>query len=107
MSKTKKLPRRGRIDIPKRFPMRYQDEVWSLDWTIANFVLPRLRYFRKYPGGHPHGLTEAKWDAILGKMVAAFELAAEGTWLVCDQRGAETVKEGMALFGEYFMHLWN
>lgn len=106
-SKTKKLPRQGRISIPKRFPMRYQDEVWSLDWTIANFVLPRLRYFRECHGGHPGDLTEAEWLAHIDKMLAAFALVAEGAWDIVTPTDRGTVNGGLFLFARYFTSLWN
>lgn len=36
------------------------DELWSLDDTIAEFILPRLKAFTKQRTSHPTGLTEEK-----------------------------------------------
>ncbi|MFW6046541.1 MAG: hypothetical protein ACOCP4_01980 [Candidatus Woesearchaeota archaeon] len=37
----------------------YSDrETWSLDMTIAKFVLPRLKRYKEIDPGNPHGLTE-------------------------------------------------
>lgn len=50
--------------------------LWSLDITIANFVLPRLKRFKKENIGYP-GIDEMdtpeKWDEALDKMILAFE----------------------------------
>lgn len=51
-------------------------DLWSLDVTIANFVLPRLKKFKKrnisYPGIEEMDTPE-KWDEALDKMILAFE----------------------------------
>lgn len=108
MSRPKKLPRQGRVSIPKRFPMRYQDEVWSLDWTIAHFVLPRLQYFRDCGGSCPGSVASVReWNAILDKMIAAWALIAAGGWCIATPTDEETIAEGMQLFAKYILNLWN
>lgn len=51
-------------------------DLWSLDITIAEFVLPRLKKFKKendaYPGVDEMNTPE-KWDEALDKMILAFE----------------------------------
>lgn len=58
-------------------------ETWALDCTIAKFVLPRLKKFKDVSLTYP-GIDEAdtpeKWDAILDKMILAFEYVVEDDW---------------------------
>ena len=71
-------------------------ELWSLDNTLAEYILPRLKAFRE--GGllgipasfcnnvHIHLDDEAhdeeleKWKAVIDKMIFAFEYAANDYW---------------------------
>lgn len=63
-------------------------DTWALDYTIAEFVLPRLKLFKEKTLGYP-GTGEAdtpeKWDAILDKIMFSFELILnEDTWEIGD-----------------------
>lgn len=49
-------------------------ELWSLDTTIAKFLLPRIKRYREVHCGYPASLTNERWNEILDKMVAAFEV---------------------------------
>ena len=61
-------------------------DLWSLNITIANFVLPRLKRFKKENIGYP-GIDEMdtpeKWDEALDKMILAFEyvISWDDWWL--------------------------
>lgn len=99
-------------------------ETWSLDFTIAKFVLPRLKLFKKlnnaYPGTGDMDTFE-KWNKALDKMINAFELIATGDMYyglmddkktsfadireLCEQKQKE-IEEGLKLFSEWFQHLW-
>src|SRR5574343_104314 len=55
------------------------DECWNLDSTLANFLLPRLKYFRKKTFGFPSSLkTIEKWKATLDDMIWTFEEISKG-----------------------------
>lgn len=82
-------------------------ETWGLDSTIAEFTLPRLKRFRELVCGHPGSLTMEEWEAILDKMVRAFELVTD------DEKGRnlskgewKEVDQGLDLFSKWFLHLW-
>lgn len=99
-------------------------ETWDLSYTIAKFIIPRLKYFKEesccYPGTGDMNTPE-KWDAALDKMIHAFELTLMtddyyGLWDIntqsykevkhlIDQKQAE-VDEGLQLFGKWFQALW-
>ena len=61
-------------------------ECWDLYRTMAEFILPRLKQFKKDTMGYP-GFgemdTEEKWDIALDKMIQAFEyiIAGDDWWL--------------------------
>lgn len=53
--------------------IKYKD-ICSLDITLAKFILPRLKFFRKNTCSYPYGFTFEEWKDILNKMILAFEL---------------------------------
>ena len=66
-------------------------ETWNLDYTIAKFVLPRLKLFKKLNNGYPgrEGMeTEEEWDEALDKMIWSFEQIINDNsyniWSECD-----------------------
>lgn len=63
-------------------------DTWALDYTIAEFVLPRLKLFKEKTLGYPgtgEANTPEKWDAILDKIMFSFELILnEDTWEIGD-----------------------
>lgn len=93
-------------------------ETWSLDITISQYIVPRLKLYKKLNNGIPSRLeTIDEWHEILDKMIRTFEYLSdescnygcntdEANWLdVYNQRQKET-KEGLMLFAEYFQALW-
>lgn len=87
-----------------------ESDLWSLDDTIAKFVLPRLKDFRANAGSYPDSLDSAKeWEDILDKMIYSFEYHASDRKYSFDPKDIEDrvkAKEGLKLFAEYFGHLW-
>ena len=57
--------------------MRYgvsDSECWSLDWTLTNFILPRLKHFKKINvHTHPPDITPERWHEILDELIWTFE----------------------------------
>lgn len=82
-------------------------ELWSLDYTIALYIYPRIKKFRKITMGYPGRLTEEQWDTILGKIEQAFKLIIlnEVTFLTDEEH--KLIEEGLDLFREYYFHLWS
>jgi hypothetical protein len=78
-----------------------------LDSTIAKFVLPRLKAFRRDISGIPDPLTEEQWAAILDDMIYAMEYSANDELWYDNEVDEERVQRGHGLFGEYFTALWN
>lgn len=86
------------------------EELWSLDCTIAKFILPRLKRFKKHTNGYPGDLTEKKWNSILDKILFSFDVIAGDKMWDVEYMGNEkfwkTVQEGLDLFAERFNCLW-
>lgn len=61
-------------------------DCWNLYQTMAEFILPRLKQFKKDTNGYPGAGemdTEEKWDAALDKMIQAFEyIIADDDWWI-------------------------
>lgn len=86
----------------------WPDALWSLDYTVAKFVLPRIKEFKYYTASHPPNLTQSQWFGIIESIEKAMTLHVkdmEGDILTQEQYAA--VKHGTNLFGEYFLHLWS
>jgi hypothetical protein len=102
-------------------------QVCNLCHDIADWVLPRLKQFRKVEHGYTTILyadpdspvknsnwiedeekSEAMtkfWDGILDKMIYAFETISKGD-PEQDKETEEKVREGLNYFGKYLMCLW-
>jgi hypothetical protein len=85
-------------------------ELWNLDYTITEFVLPRLIAFRKMKKmARPFGFKSVnEWNKALDKMIVAFQLVKEETsgldMLTNEQ--VKRINEGLGLFAKHFRSLW-
>lgn len=111
-----------RQKIKKKLKVKNR-ELWNLDYTVAEWIVPRLKQFKKiniaYPGRPPMDTPE-KWDEALDKMILAFELSKRDPLDIYHKEFHEdyevfckkveeyeaTVQEGLHLFATYFMDLW-
>jgi len=63
-----------------------ESETWSLDYTVARFIIPRLKFFRDNLHGHPDRTPSGKpltfegWQEIIDKMIFSFEHIADESW---------------------------
>jgi hypothetical protein len=84
-------------------------ETWNLDYTIANFIVTRLKRYKELNNGIPPDLNEQQWDDILDKMIASFELRCydyrEDFENASEEREA-IITEGLNLFSKHFEDLW-
>lgn len=87
-------------------------ETWSLDSTIAKFLVPRLKAFKECKNGYPARMTEKKWNKILDEMIEGFELyLTHDEWELCQDKNIyneKSLKVNKALkhFSKYFYDLW-
>ena len=79
-------------------------ETWSLDTTIASFLLPRLIRFKEVNNGYPALFDKSEeWDAVLDKIIYSFSCVLVEDFE--DYQDPEYI-EGLTLFARYLTHLW-
>ena len=79
----------------------------NLDNTIAEFIAPRLRKFRKESTGYTGGFnSRAKWNEVLDKMIFAFDNLAKCLSMEDQEKIQDRIDEGLRLFAENFESLW-
>jgi hypothetical protein len=87
------------------------DDLWNLDQTIARFVLPRLKEFRRLYGTIPVGEENLKqWHETIDKMIFAMETISDESYpfsLSLNDSTEEKVQDGLNLFAKHFMKLWD
>ena len=103
------------------------EELWSLDATLTDYILPRIKAFRKMRRhGHPvledepdgrfavvDERREADWENILFDIEKGFEahkkmIADIATQSPAEMTAAEkTMQKGLQLFAEHYSQLWD
>lgn len=81
-------------------------ELWSLDLTIANFILPRLIKFREYNSCHPGTLTTKQWNQKLDDMIFTFKKVSSQFESDMDEEDCKRANRGMIAFKNWFNALW-
>ena len=82
-------------------------DLWSLDYSLAKLITPRLRLFAEHRGGHPACMTEEEWATILNKMCEAFEYyGSDERWGGKEFEMCEKHQEGLDLFAKHYGSLW-
>lgn len=77
-------------------------ELWNLDYTIACFILPRLKAFKEQDGGYPGSFESGQdWEFALNKMIKALEAIVNG------KNSDRAEREGLELLFKHFGALWN
>jgi len=105
-----------------------ESELWSLDATLTDLILPRIKAFRKMERhGYPvlgkdiekvdddsvdDDRKEADWENILFDIERGFEAhkkltAAEFNTHAEELWAEETMQKGLRLFAEHYAHLWD
>jgi hypothetical protein len=80
-------------------------ETYSLCVNHAQWLVPRLKRFIQVRGGHPVDINDDEWDAILKKILFAYEIIAEDDWTK-EHKHMEEVEEGLDLFRQWYRNLW-
>ena len=121
--KSTKHDKKRSKDFYKKWGFHFE-EVWSLDHSIACYILPRLAYLREYHAGCPSSLVKMdnngkiiekdnydpheEWNNILDKMIYSFEAIADDyASISANVYSDPKVKEGLLLFAVHFNSLWD
>jgi hypothetical protein len=94
-------------------------DTWSLDYTLAKWILPRLKRFKQLSFGCPTNFTEKQWDEMIDEMIWAFDYIANDreNEIFTENGNFEKEREewkkaedrcdkGLELFGKYMRGLW-
>lgn len=105
-------------------------DTWSLDYTVAKFIIPRLKYFKKVNNGISNKiykkyrdpnrkvsenmeLASKEWNEKLDKMISAFQRIVDEDEDFHDwkdkkywNKQEKIKKDGLKIFAEYFQDLW-
>jgi hypothetical protein len=88
----------------------YPLEIWNLNTAIAEFTLPRLKYFRDNLHSYPVGITMEKWHEILDDMIYAFDFEVhqwDNDFDLRKELDYQRVQRGFKYFGIYLRDLWD
>jgi len=90
------------------------DELYSLDCTIAKFIHPRLIEFRDRFRGRSLPfrddgtcMTSEEWVSIINEMIFAMEYVVNQFEINYEEVNMSRVKYGMKLFSKHFFDLWD
>lgn len=85
-----------------------EDEVWSLDYTVAEFLLPRFRLFRKTGGEdmRPCTVDHQEWLKILDQIETALKLLVAEPHRVMSDGDFRKIDRGLELLGRWLRYLW-
>ncbi len=87
------------------------EELWNLDSTICEWLLPRLKAFKEKTIGYPHDFNSFdEWKETIQKMINAFELhnsdLPNNFSIENFKKEEKLIQEGFELFGKYLNSLW-
>jgi len=100
-----KKQEKKKIDLVKKHQEKMFDDCYNLDVSIAEFILPRLRYLKGYKFGYPSSYNSFDdWAVDLQKMIDFFKMVAEDRIILYsnDQEN----REGLELFCKHYFSLW-
>ena len=56
-------------------------ELWNLDYTIIEWLLPRIKAFKEQTEGYPGDMTWDEWMSVLDRIITGLEAyTAERDW---------------------------
>lgn len=100
------LSQKKRLALQRKKRGWDDSDTWSLDCTMAEWLLPRLRRFKEINGGYPMIKTPTQWDKELAEMIWTFEFIASDKYWNEDKATMRRVKKGLRLFSDNFCSLW-
>lgn len=78
-------------------------ETWSLDVTLAHYILPRLKMYNKVAF---NVIDAPELQKDVEKMIEAFEIIVSDDNYVPTKEQNEKVQEGLDLFAKNYRALW-
>ena len=91
----------------------YEHESYGLDIHLIEWLLPRLKHFRKNLNGYPSGLSEKKWDKVLKQIEEGLTIhITDNYWYLENdekdiKRDTKKVLKASRLLGKHLYDLWD
>jgi len=88
-------------------------DTWSLDYSLAQWIYPRLIHFKETAQTYPSEFTSEEWSDLLGEMIDGIKLYLEVTWSdnTCTYKEEQDVylayKHSMQLITDNLSSLWD
>jgi len=79
----------------------FVDELWNLDYTLAYFMVPRLKEFKKYVYNLYEEKTAKKYEKIINQIIEGMELLIH-----TDALGDPKVAKAFTLLGKNIQKFW-
>lgn len=91
------------------------EEIWNLDATITQFIIPRLQFFKDNISSYPSQLSFEKWKKILRYMIMFFRVRKSDNdsfwstrkYIKIAQMKYNVYRKGKYYFYKYFENLWD
>jgi hypothetical protein len=102
------LKRRLRFWWQRRIRGWDDSELWSLDATLIDWFLPRLKRYREITYGYPGSLgSMEEWHVILDHVIWAMEQYQHDDWMLhLSEEDRERAAKGFELFGVWLRGMW-
>ena len=85
-------------------------DTWSLDYSMAKWLYPRLVHFKETTQSYPDRYTYNEWIELLEEICEGIELYLKNTYscsLEDDRKGREAYKKSMQLIVDNLHDLWD
>lgn len=82
------------------------EETYNLDYSIAWYVLPRLRAFRKCTISYPADMTYEQWMDMLDVMIEGFDLYCNKDKLDMTDKDVAKIDLALEHLSKRFWDLW-
>lgn len=89
---------------------RVQNDAIGLDYNLAVYVLPRLKWLEIKGITHPVDLSMEEWKCKLREMQVGFQECINYNHDIDDKpmrERKEIIKKSLKVFAEYYMDLWD
>ena len=85
------------------------DELWSLDYSLAVFMVPRLKLFLKTLDSHPDSFKSInKWKSAIKEMIWYFEqIEIDPTFFKLNEEQLIRANKAQHIFADNIKNLWN
>lgn len=82
-------------------------DLWSLDYTLGNYIAATVSELDKKGMGHPSNLTEKEWHQILNSITTSFYLGVnDEDYFLSSVNSEVRLQEGFHLLQKWFSNLW-